>query len=199
MAVDFDDAEIISAQLARPARGKVRVEMRCHLDLPVVARVPPLLEDGTPFPTLYWLTCPLATKRVSRIEAAGGVASFALKAEVDPEFAARLKEAHELYEAERAELLASLPASDLHDPSVQSREPSGGVGGVGKPSSVKCLHAHLAHTLGGGDNPVGQEIAREVLPLNCEVPCVAGAEANPSWKEPEPVRPESNPDRGARP
>lgn len=71
MAVDLQDSKTISAQIGRPARGEVSVASRCDLGLPVVIKVPPLLGDGTPFPTLYWLTCPLASRRVARIESAG--------------------------------------------------------------------------------------------------------------------------------
>ena len=43
-----------------PATRRIEPGSRCHLGLPVVVRVPPILDDGTPFPTHYWLTCPLA-------------------------------------------------------------------------------------------------------------------------------------------
>ena len=69
----MDDRGVVEAQIGRPPRSLIDVAQRCHLDLPVVITVPPLLDDGTPFPTLYWLTCPLASKRIGRIEAAGGV------------------------------------------------------------------------------------------------------------------------------
>ena len=60
----MDDYTVIEAQIGRAPRAPSQVVARCHLALPVVIEVPPLLDDGTPFPTLYWLTCPLARARV---------------------------------------------------------------------------------------------------------------------------------------
>jgi len=37
-----------------------------------------------------------------------------------------------------------------------------GVGGLRYTSQVKCLHAHLAHALAGGANPVGERVLRLV-------------------------------------
>ena len=65
-------AEIVEAQLGRPLRSDVFVAKHCPLGLPVVIQVPPILDDGTPFPTMYWLTCPLAQKRIGRLEGLGG-------------------------------------------------------------------------------------------------------------------------------
>ncbi|RIK09557.1 MAG: DUF501 domain-containing protein [Acidobacteria bacterium] len=186
MAVDPQDSRVVSAQIGRPVRGESTVMSRCDLGLPVVVKVAPLLDDGTPFPTLYWLTCPLASKRVARIESAGGVATYAERADSDPDFAGDLKTAHIEYEAERAELLGMPEASELGESEELARPvPTGGIAGVMKPGSVKCLHAHLAHTLGGGKNPIGSELVREVLPLNCTSPCVVDHDLNPAWREPE--------------
>ena len=63
----IDDHAVAAIQLDRPLRAKGEVVARCPLDMPVVMKVPPLLDDGTPFPTLYWLTCPLALRRIGRI------------------------------------------------------------------------------------------------------------------------------------
>lgn len=185
MAVDPQDSRVVSVQIGRPVRGEVSVASRCDLGLPVVVKVPPLLEDGTPFPTLYWLTCPLASKRVARIESAGGVAAYAQRAESDPDFAGHLKAAHIEYETERAELLGVHGASEPGEGRRVHPSPTGGVAGVMKPGSVKCLHAHLAHTLGGGQNPIGSELAGEILPLSCTAPCVVDDQLNPAWREPE--------------
>lgn len=185
MAVDLQDSMTISAQIGRPARGEVSVVSRCDLNLPVVIKVPPRLGDGTPFPTLYWLTCPLASRRVARIESSGRVAAYAQRAESDPGFADRLKAAHSQYEAERAELLGVTEASELDEDGRARPVATGGVAGVMRPESVKCLHAHLAHTLGGGENPIGSELVPEVFPLNCTSRCVRDGELNPAWREPE--------------
>jgi len=167
-----DDREVIEAQIGRPLRVDSTVVSRCHLGLPVVVKVPPLLDDGTPFPTTYWLTCPLAKSRVGRLEAAGGVKRMESKAQSDEDFGRRLDQAHRSYQQERDSPLDS----DV------SPAPSGGVAGTRK--GVKCLHAHYAHTRGGGDNPVGELVAGWIEPLDCVVECILDGEMNPSWVAP---------------
>ena len=103
----------------------------------------PLLEDGTPMPTRFWLVGPEARRAVDRLEAGGGVQAAA--AAVDP---AALAAAHARYAAERD---AALPG-DWCGP-----RPAGGVGGTRR--GVKCLHAHYAWYLAGGDDPVGRWVA----------------------------------------
>jgi hypothetical protein len=110
---------------------------------PVVIRNEPLLDDGTPMPTRYWLVGRAASVAVSRLETAGGVRRA--EAEIDPE---ELAAAHRRYAVERD---AALPAG--WDRPV----PSGGVGGTRR--GVKCLHAHYAWYLAGGDDPVGRWVA----------------------------------------
>lgn len=170
------DREAVEVQIGRPLRSDADVVVRCHLGMPVVTRVPPVLDDGTPFPTLYWLVCPLAVRRIGRIESAAGVASMDRKAMRDPRFGAGLETAHADYAAERDALL---PAGAAH-------HPTGGVGGARV--GVKCLHAHYAHHTAGGSNPVGAATAPWVEPLDCSQPCVVEsggvARSNPSWREP---------------
>ncbi|MFQ5521978.1 MAG: DUF501 domain-containing protein [Acidimicrobiia bacterium] len=164
-----DDRLVVEVQIGRPLRASSEVVSRCHLGLPVVVRVPPLLDDGTPFPTLYWLTCPLASFRIGRLEAAGGVKRMEAKAEADRAFAAALDDAHRSYAAERDGLL----------PEGDGPTPRGGVGGT--TSGVKCLHAHYAHTRAGRENPVGELVAAWIEPLDCEELCVVDGEQNPKW------------------
>lgn len=164
-----DDRRVVETQIGRPLRADSIPVSRCHLGLPVVVQVPPILDDGTPFPTLYWLTCPLATTRIGRLEGAGGVKRLEQKAEVDPEFGRGLDVAHGVYATEREALL----------PEDASPRPSGGVGGTA--NGIKCLHAHYAHTRAGGDNPVGELVQEWIEPLDCTAPCVVGDEMNPNW------------------
>lgn len=107
---------------------------------PVVIRNAPLLDDGTPMPTRYWLVGMAEREAVSRLEASGGVR--AAEAAVDP---ALLVAAHQRYAAERDSEVAAAHVGP---------RPSGGVGGTRQ--GVKCLHAHYAWFLAGGDDPVGR-------------------------------------------
>ena len=175
----MDDREVVAAQLDRGPRSVVDVVARCHLDLPVVIAVPPHLDDGTPFPTRFWLTCPLASRRIGRVEEAGGVKEMDGRIAEDPEFAGVYRTAMDAYAAERDALVES--GRYPHDP-------SGGVGGSA--SGVKCLHAHYAHQAAARDNPIGVIVAPDVEPLDCAMACVAstetGIERNPNWQEPRP-------------
>jgi hypothetical protein len=151
--------------------------VRCPLGLPVVIKVPPHLDDGTPFPTTYWLTCPLASRRIGRLEAAGGVKAAEQRIASDPVYADRHRKAGERYRQERDAMI---------EKGVSRHRPSGGVGGTRR--GVKCLHAHYADYAAGNDNPVGEETARSIEPLNCSVGCVVVGEGvtirNPDWREP---------------
>jgi hypothetical protein len=136
------DRSAVETLLGRPPGGTFAVVVR-NDDGPVVIRNAPLLDDGTPMPTLYWLVGADVRKAVSTLEASGGVR--AAEAAVDPR---ALAEAHERYAAERE---AAMPAGH------RGPRPSGGVGGTRR--GVKCLHAHYAWHLAGGDDPVGQWVA----------------------------------------
>ena len=139
MAVTAEDLARVGELLGRPPRGAFAVVVRDAAGDPVVIRNAPLLDDGTPMPTRFWLVDPQLRAAVGRLEADGGVRRA--ESEVD---AAALASAHERYRAERD---ASLPADHA------GPRPSGGVGGTR--TGVKCLHAHYAWYLAGGDDPVG--------------------------------------------
>lgn len=173
--IDSDDRPVIEAQIGRPLRAKSEVVSRCHLGLPVVVRVPPLLDDGTPFPTLYWLTCPLASTRIGRLEGAGGVKRMEARAGSDEAFGTALATANRSYEAERDACFVV----DEGLGRIDGPRPSGGVGGTRE--GVKCLHAHYAHGRAGGINPVGELVGGWIEPLNCEEACVVDGETNPDW------------------
>lgn len=174
----MDDRSVVQAQIGRPPRSVVDVTTRCHLGLPVVITVPPLLDDDTPFPTLYWLTCPLAAKRIGRIEAGGGVRRAELMIADDPDLSDRHAAAAVRYRRTRDTMIPT---------DHTGHRPVGGVGGTG--SGVKCLHAHYADTAAGHDNPVGEWTAAQIEPLDCGMACVIAAAdgtvtKNPGWIEP---------------
>ena len=170
----MDDRAIVEAQIGRPPRSVTNAAERCHLGLPVVIEVPPLLDDGTPFPTLYWLTCPLASKRIGRVEAAGGVRTAEQMLVDDPDMQAIHDGAMDRYRNEREALIPD---------GYEGPRPTGGVGGTR--AGVKCLHAHYADTAAGNENPVGAVVAAWIEPLNCTTPCVVDDARNPLWEEPE--------------
>lgn len=173
----MNDREVVAAQIGRPPRSPVDVLTRCHLDLPVVIAVPPFLDDRTPFPTSYWLTCPLAVRRIGRVEASGGVQAAEEMIDTDAETAAGHRAAMERYARDRDALI---PADHV------GPRPTGGVGG--SQAGVKCLHAHYADHAAGNANPVGAWVAPRVEPLDCAVVCSAEIEGevlrNPEWVEP---------------
>jgi len=168
--------QVLRLQIGRPLRAASSVRRRCSLDLPVVVQVPPILDDGVPFPTLYWLTCPLARRRIARIEGQGGVRAAQAKIVADPASRANLDALHARYAAERDALL---PAEAPH-------LPSGGVGGSS--GGVKCLHAHYADFAAGNDNPIGRDVHDLIGEPRCAAPCVAIVDGklqrNPDWREP---------------
>lgn len=168
----LSEQRTIEVQIGRSLRAYSEIVVRCPLGLPAVVVVPPVLDDGTPFPTRYWLSCPLASARVGRVESVGGVRRMEARAANDPEFSARLERAHLRYERER----------DLLVPEDSPLRPTGGV--AGSTAGVKCLHAHYADHAAGNDNPVGELVASWVEPLDCSLPCVLSGERNPAWVEP---------------
>lgn len=163
---DEGERAVVSAQLGRPARGEPAVVHRCGFGLPTVVRVAPRLEDGTPFPTTYWLSCPLLRSRVGRLEANQAMVGLNSRLEREPELAAAYAAAHERYVAARDRLGPPVPG-----------DPSAG----GMPGRVKCLHVHLAHHLATGDNVIGAWTAAEVLPTPCPAPCVDDTEVA-AWR-----------------
>ncbi len=134
--------------LGRPPRSGFDVVVRDAGGGPVVIRNPPVLDDGTPMPTRYWLVGREERRAVGRLEAEGGARAAAATVGADA-----VADAHRRYAAERD---AALP------PGHAGHRPSGGVGGTRV--GVKCLHAHYAWYLAGGDDPVGRWVADRLRP-----------------------------------
>ena len=152
------DLELVERQLQRKLRGEVRVASRCPHGRVQVIATSPFLEDGTPFPTLFWLTCPLLQKAVSRMESGDLRVRLRERLESDAPFARALREAEEEYLRLRQEWAERMGKSVAARSAFAERE---GIGGT-VPGGLKCLHAHLAHFLATGHNPVGAEVAREL-------------------------------------
>jgi hypothetical protein len=150
-AVGRDDLAAIGAQLGRRPRSVHSVAHRCPCGLPDVVTTVPRLEDGTPFPTLYYLTCPRAVSAVAGLEASGLMHDMTERLTTDEDLSAAYERAHHAYLADR---------ESVH-PVAEIAEVSAG----GMPGRVKCLHALVAHALaaGPGVNPLGDE-ALALLP-----------------------------------
>ena len=156
----MDDRARVRELLGREPQGDFEVIVRSSDGDPIVLRNAPFLDDGTPMPTHYWLVGPDEVRQVSHLEASGGVR--AAEAAID---SALIDDAHRRYAAERDALL---PVDHV------GPRPSGGVGGTR--TGVKCLHAHYAWHLAGGDDPVGRWVA-EQLELPSEVRITLGDSA----------------------
>lgn len=155
-----EDLAVVAAQLGRPPRGTRFVAHRCPCGRPDVVETRPRLADGTPFPTLYYLTCPRAVAECGRLESAGVMREMAARLATDPELAAGYRAAHEDYLARRE--------------SVERVAEIEGVSAGGMPNRVKCLHVLLAHALaaGPGVNPLGDETLARVPSWWTGGPCV---------------------------
>ena len=156
------DVAVVTSQLGRPARGVIGIAARCLCGNPTVVATSPRLDDGTPFPTLYYLSHPAATSAVSTLEATGVMAELsALLVDEDgapTELAAAYRAAHDSYLADRD--------------SVEVVDEIHGYSAGGMPDRIKCLHALVAHSLaaGPGVNPIGDlALARaDWTPDRCE-------------------------------
>ncbi|MET7316374.1 DUF501 domain-containing protein [Streptomyces thermoviolaceus] len=138
-----EDTEAVRLQLGRPPRGLRAIAHRCPCGRPDVVETAPRLPDGTPFPTLYYLTCPRAASAIGTLEAEGVMKEMTERLQRDEELAAAYRAAHEDYIRRRDEIeeLTGFPSAG------------------GMPDRVKCLHVLVAHSLaaGPGVNPLGDE------------------------------------------
>ena len=142
------DEAAITAQLQRQARGAAGIAYRCPCGKPAVMATQPRLPDGSPFPTMYYLTCPRAVAACSSLEAQGLMAEMNRRLSHDRDLAAAYRRAHEQYLTDRERLE---PVPEIT-----------GVTAGGMPDRVKCLHALVAHSLAAGEgvNPLGDEAVR---------------------------------------
>ena len=151
---------MVARQLGRAPRGIWRVVSSCEHGYPRVIAVGPLLEDGSPFPTTFWLTCPHLVEAMHTLESAGEHRSWAERAAADPVLASRLRHADDSYRAARRD------EGGGADPCAAV-----GVAGQSDPLAVKCLHARVAAALAGTGDPVGEgvlaQLAEHGMPTTC--------------------------------
>ena len=160
-----DDAAVIEAQLGRPPRAVQDVAHRCPCGNPDVVATAPRLEDGTPFPTTFYLTCPRAASMIGTLEASGLMKEMSQRLEADPDLASAYRQAHESYLAFRE--------------SIGRVAEIRGVSAGGMPTRVKCLHVLAGQALaqGRGVNPLGDEVVGLLGEFWAAGPC-AVAEAS---------------------
>ena len=137
------DDQAVRRLLGREPQGEYTVVVRSADGEPVVLCNAPLLRDGTPMPTLFWLCGHDEVIAVSRLEADGAVNEVEVELGMDT-----MAEIHGRYESLRDSFL---PAGHT------GPRPSGGVGGTRR--GVKCLHAHFGFWLAGGDDAAGEWVA----------------------------------------
>lgn len=157
-AVTDEDRDTLSLQLGRPVRDVVEIGARCVCGNPLVATTAPRLSNGIPFPTTFYLTHPVLTAAVSRLEADGEMARMNERLATDPELAAAHRAAHEAYLAERARVGADAGTGEV--PEID------GISAGGMPERVKCLHVLVGHALAGG--PGVNRLGDEALALVAE-------------------------------
>ncbi len=157
--IDPSDQTAIEAQLGRTPRGAQAVAHRCPCGNPDVVTTAPRLPDGTPFPTLYYLTCPRAASLIGTLEATGVMQEMERRLGEDPALATAYASAHEAYLSARSEL--------CEVPEVE------GISAGGMPHRVKCLHALAGQALaqGSGVNPLGDEVLALLGPWWEAGPC----------------------------
>lgn len=152
------DIATVSAQLGRPARNVIGIAARCVCGAPTVVATAPRLEDGTPFPTLYYLSHPAATAALSFLEATQVMNEYNQLLADDDTLRAQYLAAHQSFLADRE--LVGVVAEIA------------GISSGGMPQRVKCLHALAAHALaaGPGVNPIGDLALRRAAwsPTVCE-------------------------------
>ncbi len=154
-----EDTAAIAAQINRQPRGVIEVAHRCGCGAPDVIKTSPRLPDGTPFPTMYYLTCPRAASYIGTLEADGVMKQFEDELAADPQLAAEYQKAHELYLAQREE--------------IEQVEEIAGITAGGMPDRVKCLHVLVAHSLaaGPGVNPLGDKALAMLKDWSIPGPC----------------------------
>jgi hypothetical protein len=161
--VDRADLDAVARQLGREPRGLLEISYRCPNGEPGVVKTVPRLPDGTPFPTLYYLTHPALTAAASRLESEGVMRTMTAALREDPTLAEAYRRAHESYLSER-DAIESLGTT---------------FSGGGMPDRVKCLHVVMAHSLakGRGVNPFGDQ----ALAMLAGEPAMSGILVREEW------------------
>ena len=166
------EKQIVELQIGRKLRSESKVVSKCHLNLPTVIEVPPNLDDGTPFPTTFWLTCPMYNKKIGSLESNGMIKDLDEQLDNNSLLRAQWEDRQKSYKEYREKLKDKKSAIN----------PQGGVGGAA--NSIKCLHAHTADELATNQNIIGKIVIETLGSFNCENPCYNSEtlEKNQDWK-----------------
>ncbi len=167
-SIDIADIKVLAHQLGRTARGVKAIIRRCDKGFPQVVLNSPVLSSNTPFPTIYWLTCPLWSKEVAALENQGWIKRFQKQIAEDKNFRKAVLEAQLIYRDARKKMI--FLSADFPDYAKDTLLKVG-IGGVGDFSKIKCLHAHFAHYLATGANPVGERVSELVGQVICKKEC----------------------------
>lgn len=173
--LDADDRALAEQMIGRPLRGPSAAAVRCGWGLPAVLRVDPVLQDGTPFPTTFWLACPIASSRIGTLESSGVMSELTDRVR-DPEDLAAT------WQAQGARYVAFRNGQGERVP----RDPAAG----GLPDRVKCLHTLYGHHLATDDDAIGAWVAERLEPMPCPAPCAVLADEAPD-EAPDQVRDEA--------
>ncbi|MDO4255156.1 MAG: DUF501 domain-containing protein [Kocuria sp.] len=168
------DLQVFSRQLGRPVRDVVEVPARCVCGNPLVAATAPRLSSGTPFPTVFYLTHPVITAAVSRLEAEGAMYTMTNRLAEDPELAASYQASHEDFLAERERI--RVLSGTGHVPEID------GISAGGMPTRVKCLHVLVGHALAGG--PGVNRLGDETLQMISGTWDIHTCQCDPAWRLP---------------
>ncbi|KQT94842.1 septum formation initiator family protein [Marmoricola sp. Leaf446] len=162
--MDPDDVAVVTEQLGRPPRSIHAVGHRCPCGNPDVVATEPRLDDGTPFPTTFYLTCPRAASMIGTLEASGLMREMNERLAEDADLASSYAAAHDAYLAARAEI-GEVPEI-------------AGVSAGGMPDRVKCLHVLAGQALaqGRGTNPLGDEVLDRLGAWWEKGPCVVSTD-----------------------
>ncbi len=173
VSIDQSDLATIAEQLGRPARAILEISSRCPSGHPNVVKTEPRLDDGTPFPTLYYITCPRLAGAIGTLEASGLMREMSFRLEHDEQLAEAYLTAHLNYLSQRE--------------AIEHVEEIDGISAGGMPTRVKCLHVLVGHSLavGPGVNPLGDETLDLLGPWWVGNAC--GEDSLPASIETEPV------------
>jgi hypothetical protein len=163
------DEAIIARQLGRPPRGFLKVEAYCQYGYPKVIQVYPLLREQEafePFPTLFWLTCPIIVEQISRIEEQGVILGLEQELAGNPDLQRRYEADHQRYAHERFALLKPEDRDLLEERGLIATLRDRGIAGIQDLRYVKCLHAHYAHHLARG-SVIGRLLSERHVIAEC--------------------------------